>query len=142
MDWPVMMLMNATITIFLVVSMIATPMKCVAILLVVFIVTAKSVIKLAKTSSIVLIGMNVLMELQLVILIQFAAILLVRIFANVKPVGNQRTAIKPFLVVVVINVMTSMSAKVTKISIMVMIFVLNNVKIPKEVTPVVAISDS
>ena len=122
--------------------MIATPMKCVAILLVVFIVTAKSVIKLAKTSSIVLIGMNVLMELQLVILIQFAAILLVRIFANVKPVGNQRTAIKPFLVVVVINVMTSMSAKVTKISIMVMIFVLNNVKIPKEVTPVVAISDS
>ena len=137
-----MMLMNATITIFLVVSMIATPMKCVAILLVVFIVTAKSVIKLAKTSSIVLIGMNVLMELQLVILIQFAAILLVRIFANVKPVGNQRTAIKPFLVVVVINVMTSMSAKVTKISIMVMIFVLNNVKIPKEVTPVVAISDS
>ena len=142
MDWPVMMLMNATITIFLVVSMIATPMKCVAILLVVFIVTAKSVIKLAKTSSIVLIGMNVLMELQLVILIQFAAILLVRIFVNVKPVGNQRTAIKPFLVVVVINVMTSMSAKVTKISIMVMIFVLNNVKIPKEVTPVVAISDS
>lgn len=142
MDWPVMMLMNATITIFLVVSMIATPMKCVAILLVVFIVTAKSVIKLAKTSSIVLIGMNVLMELQLVILIQFAAILLVRIFANVKPVGNQRTAIKPFLVVVVINVMTSMSAKVTKISIMVMIFVLNNVKIPKEVTRVVAISDS
>ena len=142
MDWPVMMLMNATITIFLVVSMIATPMKCVAILLVVFIVTAKSVIKLAKTSSIVLIGMNVLMELQLVMLIQFAAILLVRIFANVKPVGNQRTAIKPFLVVVVINVMTSMSAKVTKISIMVMIFVLNNVKIPKEVTPVVAISDS
>ena len=137
-----MMLMNATITIFLVVSMIATPMKCVAILLVVFIVTAKSVIKLAKTSSIVLIGMNVLMELQLVMLIQFAAILLVRIFANVKPVGNQRTAIKPFLVVVVINVMTSMSAKVTKISIMVMIFVLNNVKIPKEVTPVVAISDS
>ena len=137
-----MMLMNATITIFLVVSMIATPMKCVAILLVVFIVTAKSVIKLAKTSSIVLIGMNVLMELQLVILIQFAAILLVRIFANVKPVGNQRTAIKPFLVVVVINVMTSMSAKVTKISIMVMIFVLNNVKIPKEVTRVVAISDS
>ena len=137
-----MMLMNATITIFLVVSMIATPMKCVAILLVVFIVTAKSVIKLAKTSSIVLIGMNVLMELQLVILIQFAAILLVRIFVNVKPVGNQRTAIKPFLVVVVINVMTSMSAKVTKISIMVMIFVLNNVKIPKEVTPVVAISDS
>ena len=142
MDWPVMMLMNATITIFLVVSMIATPMKCVAILLVVFIVTAKSVIKLAKTSSIVLIGMNVLMELQLVMLIQFAAILLVRIFANVKPVGNQRTAIKPFLVVVVINVMTSMSAKVTKISIMVMIFVLNNVKIPKEVTRVVAISDS
>ena len=137
-----MMLMNATITIFLVVSMIATPMKCVAILLVVFIVTAKSVIKLAKTSSIVLIGMNVLMELQLVILIQFAAILLVHIFANVKPVGNQRTAIKPFLVVVVINVMTSMSAKVTKISIMVMIFVLNNVKIPKEVTRVVAISDS
>ena len=137
-----MMLMNATITIFLVVSMIATPMKCVAILLVVFIVTAKSVIKLAKTSSIVLIGMNVLMELQLVILIQFAAILLVRIFVNVKPVGNQRTAIKPFLVVVVINVMTSMSAKVTKISIMVMIFVLNNVKIPKEVTRVVAISDS
>ena len=137
-----MMLMNATITIFLVVSMIATPMKCVAILLVVFIVTAKSVIKLAKTSSIVLIGMNVLMELQLVMLIQFAAILLVRIFANVKPVGNQRTAIKPFLVVVVINVMTSMSAKVTKISIMVMIFVLNNVKIPKEVTRVVAISDS
>ena len=142
MGWPVMMLMNATITIFLVVSMIATPMKCVAILLVVFIVTAKSVIKLAKTSSIVLIGMNVLMELQLVILIQFAAILLVRIFVNVKPVGNQRTAIKPFLVVVVINVMTSMSAKVTKISIMVMIFVLNNVKIPKEVTRVVAISDS
>ena len=137
-----MMLMNATITIFLVVSMIATPMKCVAILLVVFIVTAKSVIKLAKTSSIVLIGMNVLMELQLVILIQFAAILLVHIFANVKPDGNQRTAIKPFLVVVVINVMTSMSAKVTKISIMVMIFVLNNVKIPKEVTRVVAISDS
>ena len=137
-----MMLMNATITIFLVVSMIATPMKCVAILLVVFIVTAKSVIKLAKTSSIVLIGMNVLMELQLVILIQFAAILLVHIFANVKPDGNQRTAIKPFLVVVVINVMTSMSAIVTKISIMVMIFVLNNVKIPKAVTRVVAISDS
>ena len=142
MDWPVMMLMNAMITIFLVVSMIAMPMKFVATLLVVFIVTAKSVIKLVKTSSIVLIGMNVLMELQLVMLIQFAAILLVRIFANVKPVGNQRTAIRPFLVVVVINVMTSMSAKVTKISIMVMIFVLNNVKIPKEVTRVVAISDS
>ena len=142
MDWLVMMLMNATITIFLVVSMIVTPMKYVAILLVVFIVTAKSVIKLVKTSSIVLIGMNVLMELQLVMLIQFAAILLVRIFANVKPVGNQRTAIRPFLVVVVINVMTSMSAKVTKISIMVMIFVLNNVKIQKEVTRVVAISDS
>ena len=142
MDWLVMMLMNATITIFLVVSMIVTPMKYVAILLVVFIVTAKSVIKLVKTSSIVLIGMNVLMELQLVMLIQFAAILLVRIFANVKPVGNQRTAIRPFLVVVVINVMTSMSAKVTKISIMVMIFVLNNVKIQKEVTRVVAISGS
>lgn len=137
-----MMLMNATITIFLVVSMIATPMKCVAILLEAFIVIAKSVTKLAKTSSIVLIEMNVLMELQLVILIQFAAILLVRIFANVKPVGSQRTAVKPFLVVAVINVMTSMSAKVTKISIMVMIFVLNNVKIPKEVTRVVAISDS